>query len=237
MLSAVLPLYSCGAVELAVLGLLLVPLPPLNSLGLAVVGLAKSSTGLVVSGTLALVLMAFMLAGIFGGLETETLGSLGQGQEAQLMAITALANLAGGFALGKLAGTLTALNKLKVSHAALKKQADGLQLAYKTLQEEAESGMGKAAAGESPLDKAKKALEEEREKRLALDQTNAKLAKENDRLAAEKKGAEATSEALKRQATSVMREYERLQAENESLKDQLADMDANPEAVVAKKGP
>jgi len=199
-----------------------------------------------VSATIGLFLAAFLLAGLRGGALADVEGAgIGAGErssDAHLMALAAAFNLAGGLALGKLAGVMRSLEKLKLSHGALKKQADGLQLAYKALQDQSE---GKpAASGSTPsqesfkddeVSRLKAKLKDANEKFLALDKTNAKLAKENDTIAAEKKAAEATADALKRQATAVTREYERLQEENEGLKDQLADLDGDADRVERKK--
>lgn len=84
------------------------------------------------SATIGLFLAAFLLAGLRGGALADVEGAgIGAGErssDAHLMALAAAFNLAGGLALGKLAGVMRSLEKLKLSHGALKKQADGLQV-------------------------------------------------------------------------------------------------------------
>jgi len=219
----VTPLYALGSVELAVLGTLLVPIGPLNSCGLALCGYAKTPYGLVVCGTIAIFLLAFVVAGMFDvsrlPASDESLLSGGRSCNSQLGALLAGADLVCGITLLKLSAVMKTLEKLNMSHGALKKQAENIQVEYKRL---LDTG---SVSGDEATAKLQSKVVDLEERLSGLDKKNAMLAISNDTLAAEKKAAEATSEALKKQAVGVSKEYERMLAENEELREQIQQLE------------
>mmetsp|Transcript_15112 Transcript_15112/g.20855 ORF Transcript_15112/g.20855 Transcript_15112/m.20855 type:complete len:242 (+) Transcript_15112:162-887(+) len=239
MLSAVYPLYLVGGAELAVLTMLLIPLSPINSLALAICGVGKSAYGIVVCGTVAMFLLAFMVVGLFDlnsvavGEDYHHGGS--RSADSQLMALIAGGNLVCFVCLGKLSGLMRCLAKMTLSHSALKKQAEGIQVEYKRLLGESS---GDSMAGDkevSELQRLRNEAAEAGRKAAKLEKDAVKLEAENSTLRAEAKAAQATSSALTKQAANVRREYDRLLEENDSIKDQLAYMDQSADNVANKK--
>jgi len=219
----VTPLYVLGALELTVLASLLVPLSPLNSFGIAICGVGKTPYGLAVCGTISIFLLAFVASGMFDvsrlSMYEESHGG-DRSCSSQLGALLAGADFVCGIALAKLSAVMLTLDRLKRNHGVLKKQAENLQVEYKRLMD----SNGVVTGDEATAKLQGKVLDTET-RLMALDKKNVMLAIANDTLAAEKKAAEATSAALKKQAVGVSKEYERLIGENESLKDQIHELE------------
>lgn len=219
-----IPLRSLGAAEVVILATLLLPVSPLNSLGISICGIAKDATWKVVCLTVATILFGIMCDGLYdsmrvGPLDSNTPDDFCSSIQTSLIAAQELetALLAGvdltlGFVLIILSSLMEKLGKLEASHSALKKQAEGAQKAYMDLHEETENA--KKGVEDSDFASAKSQLRE-------AEDLCANLKKENEELLEKCKKAEADTAAMKKQAESNVRAYDDLMEENQSLSEQL----------------
>ncbi|KAK9861931.1 hypothetical protein WJX84_011919 [Apatococcus fuscideae] len=183
-------------------------------------GLAHGATGKTILYTIGIVLGFLVISPLYDlshlnarsfANEWERAQTQGAISYAWLSATIILGCLLGLFTLRRFGLTLRQQAQLKTSEGALLKQVKGLQSAYTKLLDEKPSGKGTngpSATSQADNTTLKNELRE---------------AREAQRLAEQKKNeAENNVQAIKSQSKGLEKEYDRLLAENDELKQQLA---------------
>ncbi|KAK3260271.1 hypothetical protein CYMTET_30761, partial [Cymbomonas tetramitiformis] len=143
------PLFIIGAAEGVILATLLLPLSPLNSLGIGICGIAKVATGKVVCLTVAAFLFAFTCAGMSAAMRPSPADSNSPDDfcDSIQTALIAGVDLVLGYVLIVLSSLMEKSGRLQISHDVLKRQAEQTQVAYMALLEN-QNGEGNSEGGD-----------------------------------------------------------------------------------------
>jgi len=232
------PLFLLGFLLCSLLSLLLIPVGPLRAVAVSVAGLARNDAGKIVVLVVCFLLFVFLMDGCWDcyslaatvqqARDAGTAIAFSSTQEAllyqaQIQALVCALDLFAVLSIWRIAELSRDNERAAKSAMALKKQAEGLQAAYKSLQDGEEISKPKGDAGKK-TDGASRLKDLEAE--VSSLKKAARLAEDaKEEAEAKCKTAEAGAAAIKKQAENTSKEYERLLEENESLKDQLVDMD------------